>query len=128
MFTPKFITQLEPNECFVFGSNDAGRHGAGAAVWARRFGAVTGIGRGPAGQTYAIATKSRNLTRLSTDEIKRQVDEFLKFAKANPKTRFLVTEIGCGLAGYRPEQIAPMFFPNPPKNVLLPESFWRVGL
>lgn len=121
--TPADITRLEPNEVFVFGSNLAGRHGKGAArTAAMKFGAIYGKGRGPMGQSYAIATKDDCLCTLSEAEIQAQVTQFLDYAKQHPGTRFLVTEIGCGLAGYEPKDIAPMFR-GAPSNVVLPASF-----
>lgn len=124
--TPNNITQLEPNEVFVFGSNLAGRHGKGAALTAAKlFGAVQGKGRGLSGQSYAIPTKDEGLRTLPLIYIGNRVYEFLLVADGMRDKTFLVTEIGCGLAGYKPQQIAPLFFINPvPKNVVLPESFW----
>jgi len=120
--TPPNITRLEPNEVFVFGSNLAGRHGKGAAKTALKFGAIYGQGTGPMGQSYAIATKDECLCTLDETEIEAQVTKFLDYARQNPDIRFLVTEIGCGLAGYEPKDIAPMFRGKPP-NVVLPASF-----
>ena len=122
MNTPPKIYSLEPNQIFVFGSNLAGRHGRGAAKDALKFGAVHGKGSGLHGQTYAIPTKDRNIKTLPLPHIQGSVDVFIGFASACPNLQFLVTEIGCGLAGYKPEQIAPMFA-NAPGNVVLPESF-----
>ena len=121
--SPDNITTLHPNEIFVFGSNTQGRHGAGAALHARRnFGAKYGIGMGYTGQCYAIATKDGNLRTLKLENIEVQVVRFLDQARANPGHIFLVTEIGCGLAGYTAEQIAPMF-KGTPENVRLPARF-----
>lgn len=124
---PENIKLLKENEIFVFGSNYAGRHGAGAALTAyRKFGAKYGQGTGLMGQSYGIATKDRNLNVLSLDKIEIQINKFLKFANENPDKHFLVTQIGCGLAGYKPSQIAPLFFNDEiPENVSLPESFWK---
>ncbi len=95
---------------FVFGSNLAGRHGAGAAKTARsRFGAELGIGQGRTGNAYAIATKNANLCTLSLDDVRYGVDGFLAYAKAHPELRFFVTRVGCGLAGFADADIAPMF-------------------
>lgn len=108
---------------FVFGSNLAGRHGAGAALFARQFhGAIYGQGRGLQGESYAIPTKDRDLAVRTLDEISRDVMEFLNFAEEHPEMLFDVTPIGCGLAGYQPEQIKP-FFVDVPKNVNLPDVF-----
>lgn len=116
------IEHLEPNEIFVFGSNLAGRHGKGAALQARQWGAQYGKGEGLAGQTYAIPTKDRNLRVLPLSDIRECVQRFLRFASIRPDLRFLVTRIGCGLAGYDESQIAP-FFRGAGENVSLPASF-----
>lgn len=124
------ITKLEPNEVFVFGSNYAGRHGAGAALTAlRKFGAIAGQGMGLMGQSYGIATKGHKLGILPLHKIASQVHRFLKFAEKNPELKFLTTEIGCGLAGYRAKDIAPLFFSygKIPDNVYLPQSFIDYG-
>lgn len=112
-----FIESLEPHEVFVFGSNANGAHGGGAARTAHeKFGAVWGEGHGLHGQSYAIDTMS------GLDEMAHEVATFLEFAAEHPALRFLVTEIGCGIAGYTPAEIAPMFA-GAPANVVLPESF-----
>jgi hypothetical protein len=111
------IEKLEPNEVFVFGSNAAGMHGGGAAhVAYEKFGALWGQGHGLQGQSYAIDTMS------GLDEIRREVRTFLGFARQHPELRFLVTEIGCGIAGHTPAEIGPLFT-DVPANVVLPESF-----
>lgn len=95
---------------FVFGSNLAGRHGKGAALFAlQRRGAQYGVARGPMGNAYAIPTRSSKLYTLSLTAIMNEVDDFKRYAARNPEKKFLVTRIGCGLAGYRDDQIAPMF-------------------
>ena len=125
-FTPENITHLKPNEIFVFGSNRAGRHGKGAALTAlKKFGARNGEGYGLVGQSYAIPTKDRTLRVLTMGEIKIQVDKFIKFASEHQELKFYVTEIGCGLAGYSPKDIAPLFAQRLP-NVILPERFVNV--
>lgn len=112
-----------PDEIFVFGSNLAGIHGAGAAKTAHElFRARKGRGFGPTGQCYAIPTKDSDLSVLPLSEIKQYVEAFLMYAEDQQNLTFLVTEIGCGLAGYRPKQIAPMFF-GCTENVILPRSF-----
>lgn len=122
--SPEHIAHLEPNEVFVFGSNLAGVHGAGAAKLARKFGAVMGEGVGPHGQTYAIATKDEEINTIALNLIEYQIEDFLYYAKSHPKKTFLVTAIGCGLAGYKPKDIAPLFFRHEiPDNVRLPTSF-----
>lgn len=97
-------------EVFVFGSNLAGIHGAGAAkVAAARFGAAPGVATGRQGQSYAIATKDRRLQTLSPMIVRDQIDMFIDYANEHPDERFFVTRIGCGLAGHHDSQIAPYF-------------------
>ncbi|MGB3830316.1 MAG: hypothetical protein WA975_00460 [Mesorhizobium sp.] len=111
---------------FVFGSNLSGRHGKGAALWARQHcGAIYGCGVGPQGNAYAIPTKDRHLRVLPLAVIRGHIADFLDYARRRPDLRFEVTPIGCGLAGYRPEQIAPMFAGSP-ANVVLPDAFRAV--
>jgi hypothetical protein len=111
-------------EIFVFGSNLAGRHGAGAARTARLlYGARYGVGVGPAGRSYAIPTKDYSIRTLPLDEIKPYVDQFLKFARMYPGLTFNITRIGCGLAGYKPQDIAPMFKGAPDNCVFLGEDW-----
>ena len=108
---------------FVFGSNLAGRHGRGAAQWARLHrGAIYGRGVGRQGNAYAIPTKDHQLRVLPLHVIRAYVSEFLDYARRQPNISFELTPIGCGLAGYRPEQIGPMFSDAPP-NVILPDAF-----
>ncbi len=109
-------------DIFVFGSNLAGRHGAGAALYARKYhDAIYGQGIGLQGSSYGIPTKDFNIRTLPLDEINIYVQEFLAFA-ANSTHTFTVTRIGCGLAGYTDAQIAPMFA-NAPCNCKLPEGW-----
>jgi hypothetical protein len=112
---------------FVFGSNLAGRHGKGAALFARQHrGAIYGCAIGYQGNSYAIPTKDAALRTLALERIQAHVDYFLSFAREiRPDLQFQLTPIGCGLAGYKPEQIAPMFR-NAPPNVILPEKFKAV--
>lgn len=113
-------------QVFVFGSNLQGRHGKGAALEARNnWGAIYGIGVGLQGQSYAIPTKETPYKTLPLETIKLYVNNFIDFAIANQKYQFILTPIGCGLAGYTPEQIAPMFR-YAPGNVILPEEFRKV--
>jgi hypothetical protein len=117
------IASLNKNQVFVFGSNLAGIHGAGAAKTARfKFGAKLGVGEGLTGQSYALPTKDRSIRTMSLEKINEHVMRFLKFASDNPSKEFLVTCIGCGLAGYKHSQIAPMFKERT-SNVRLPEEF-----
>ncbi len=122
-FTPEFITQLKADEVFVFGSNLAGMHGGGAAYVAfRQFGAVKGCGVGLRGQSYAIPTMQGGV-----ETIKPYVDEFIAFAKEHPEKFFYVTRIGCGIAGFRDKEIAPLFREAlEMDNVCLPETFAKV--
>ena len=119
-FTSGRISELKENEIFVFGSNLAGAHGGGAAWLAyKRFGAVWGEGVGLHGQTYAIPTMQGGV-----ETIKPYVDEFIRFAKENARYRFLVTRIGCGIAGFRAEEIAPLFkVAIDVENLILPKEF-----
>jgi hypothetical protein len=118
-----------PSKIFVFGSNLAGRHGAGAALWARQNrGAVYGVGEGLTGQSYALPTKDEHIKTLSLRRIGEYVEyvgQFIDFAEQHPDLVFELTPIGCGLAGYSPEEIAPMF-KKVPNNVELPEVFINV--
>lgn len=118
--TPERISELKENEVFVFGSNLAGAHGGGAALLAyERFGAVWGEGVGLHGQTYAIPTMQGGV-----DTIKPYVDDFISFAKENTHLDFLVTRIGCGIAGFRDEEIAPLFRDAiDVENIILPKEF-----
>ena len=120
--TPEFIRDLKPTEIFVFGSNLAGAHGGGAAYLAyQRFGAVMGQGVGLQGQSYAIPTMQGG-----PDTILPYVEEFIAFAKQHPELTFLVTKIGCGIAGFMPSEIAPLFAGAVEvENIYLPQDFWE---
>ena len=119
-YTPDFITELGPNEIFVFGSNLAGAHAGGAARLANlKFGAIWGQGVGLQGNSYAIPTMQGNV-----ETIKPYVDDFIEFAKKYPELIFYVTKIGCGIAGFSEKEIAPLFkealtIPN----IRLPKDF-----
>ena len=121
--TPDQITELRNDEVFVFGSNLGGMHGGGAAYVAfRKFGAVMGCGVGHRGQSYAIPTMQGGV-----ETIKPYVDAFIGYARQHPDLFFYVTRIGCGIAGWRDEDIAPLFaraYSLP--NVYLPAEFWKV--
>lgn len=114
------IRELEAEEVFVFGSNAAGMHGGGAARFAfDHLGAEWGVGEGPTGQCYAIPTMS------GLGPLAEAVGRFTRYAADHPDRIFLVTRIGCGIAGYRPEQVAPLFRQATSlENVYLPEDFW----
>lgn len=108
-YTPETVTEINENEVFVFGSNLAGHHGAGAAKAALAFGACYGVGEGYEGATYAIPTKDKILEVRSLENIQDSVNLFLKFAEQNPDKIFLLTPIGTGYAGYTADDIAPLF-------------------
>jgi hypothetical protein len=116
------------SEIFVFGSNLAGRHGRGAALIARqRHGAVYGVGVGRQGGSYAIPTKGRQLEVLPLSVIEGHVRTFIVYAAQHPDLCFVVTPIGTGLAGYRHDQIAPMFADAATlANVRLPDEWLRL--
>lgn len=125
--TPDVISKLKDNEIFVFGSNLSGIHGKGAAKTALNWGAKWGEAKGLYGKTYGIPTKDSSIKQtLTIEEIRPFVDEFIEFAIANENLTFLVTEIGCGLAGLKPKDVAPLFkdainvF-----NIFLPSRFWE---
>ena len=125
--TPKYIKELKENEIFVFGSNKQARHGKGAALTARnKFGAIYGQSKGLQGQSYAIITKElrKEYQPVSLQEVKEGVDTFIQFARDNEHLTFYVVELGCNLAYFTVEQIAPLFKPAMRlKNVYLPERF-----
>ena len=124
-YTPEIISELKENEIFVFGSNLAGAHGGGAARAAfNKFGAVWGQGVGLQGQSYAIPTMHGG-----PEKIKPYVDEFVEFAKNHREYTFLVTKIGCGIAGFAIEEIAPLFADAVDvENIILPKEFESVIL
>ena len=119
--TPEFIRNLNNNEIFVFGSNLQGMHGGGAArIAVEHFGAIWGQGVGLQGQSYAIPTMQGG-----PDTILPYVEEFIAFAKQPPELTFLVTKIGCGIAGFTPREIAPLFTGAVDvENIHLPQDFW----
>lgn len=122
-FTPERITHLAGNEIFVFGSNLAGSHGGGAARLAyEHFGAIWGQGVGLQGQCYAIPTMHGGV-----ESIKPYVENFIEFAFSHPEYIFLVTRIGCGIAGFSDKDIAPLFAALiEVENIILPESFVNI--
>lgn len=124
-YTPENIKSLQLNEVFVFGSNLKGQHGGGAAKLAMKWGAKWGKGIGHAGRTYAIPTKYDFKKTLPIDEIKPFITQFILYAKDNPDLNFLVTKIGCGLAGYEISNIAPLFWSaHDIHNIFLPKEFY----
>lgn len=109
---------------FVFGSNLAGRHGKGSAKHAyNKCGAQWGVGFGRTGNAYAIPTKDKNIRTMPIVDIVPYIDEFIKYANDNPDLTFELVRIGCGLAGYTDQQIAPLFAASP-DNVLFPKE-WK---
>ena len=121
--TSNRITELRPGEIFVFGSNLQGAHGGGAAYLAyKKWGAIWGQGVGLQGQTYGIPTMHGGV-----EVIKPYIDEFIEFASQHKEYTFLVTRIGCGIAGFSPNEIAPLFAKAIEiENILLPEDFVQV--
>ena len=124
-YTPNNIKSLKAHEVFVFGSNTEGRHGAGAAAQAKRWGAIQGQGKGHMGKTYGIITKDLKGGKRSVplSKIQEQIKEMLDYALKHPEFDFLVTAIGCGLGGYSTNEIANLFPKELPANVLLPKIF-----
>lgn len=122
-FTPDKISELKNNEIFVFGSNLQGAHGGGAArVALNNFGAILGQGVGLQGQSYAIPTMQGGV-----ETIKPYVDEFIDFAHQHTELQFYVTRIGCGIAGFRDKDIAPLFTKAIElPNIILPKSFLEI--
>lgn len=119
-YTSENITHLKPNEVFVFGSNRQGYHGGGAVrVALDKFGAVWGKGIGLQGQSYAIPTMDGGV-----DSIKPYIDDFIEYARQHKELRFLVTRIGCGIAGFTDKEVGPMFWDALVlPNVVLPKTF-----
>ncbi|MEQ1884685.1 MAG: hypothetical protein ABL967_06460 [Bryobacteraceae bacterium] len=121
------ITHLKSNEVFVFGSNLGGRHAGGAAyLAAERFGAQEGVGEGLTGQSYAFPTLTASFEMVTMEALETSRDRLFATAQAHPEKTFLLTKVGCGIAGFREEQIRPLFR-NPPENVVLPED-WSAAL
>ena len=120
--TPSWVIQLDRNQIFVFGSNTRGIHDGGASFTAvQYFGAIVGQPEGPQGQSYAIPTDGASLS-----DIQASVNNLIVYAKAHPHLTFLVTEIGCGTAGYHPMEIGPMFMDAVSvPNIYLPKLFWK---
>lgn len=116
------IAELGKGEVFVFGSNIQGAHGGGAAWFAHKhFGAEWGVGEGLTGRTYALPTME------GKDSMKAAVDRFVACARQHPELTFLVTAVGCGIAGYTPEEVAPLFKEATSlENVYLPQVFWDI--
>ena len=130
-YSPDNITQLADDEVFLYGANTEFRHGAGAAKQALKFGAVYGLVEAYKGQTYGLITTDLSVLQrpsIPMSLLQHEVDKFIQFAKDNTHLTFLVTEVGCGLAGFTVEEVAPLFKPvllNSISNVRLPKRFVR---
>jgi hypothetical protein len=124
----RIVTYLEPNQIFVFGSNLSGIHGAGAARTARRWGAKMGLGEGISGKTYALPTVDKKIKNtLTLPRIKKHVEKFIECVENNPHMEFLLTDVGCGLAGYDAKEVAPLFKEAKDlPNITWPKSFVEV--
>ena len=123
MHTPENVTRLEDGQVFVFGSNLAGKHGGGAAKFAlENFGAEYGKGEGLQGKSYAFPTLDENLCKLSDQELTFSVWNLYHACQHNPERTFLLTKVGCGIAGFEESKMK-SFFHNPPKNLVLPEGW-----
>lgn len=124
--TPGLINELKDNEIFVFGSNTKGLHAGGAAYYASKlFGAEWGVSDGITGRTYAIPTCTQSIEKVSAHDLKLSVDRFIQYATENQALNFIVTPIGCGIAGWTADEVAPMFeIAVSMPNVSLPEIFW----
>jgi len=122
-----FVTCIEPNEMFVFGSRSGGLRDKGAAKQAVIWGARTGKDSGISGNTYAVPTMRSNGKPYTVNEIRDSLSSFLMTAKEGNDKKWLVTEIGCGMAGHKHKDIAMLFLPAifyP--NIILPKRFWKV--
>lgn len=109
-YLPLPANEMKPGEIFVFGSNLAGRHGAGAAKEAMmRHGAILFQGEGLQGRSYGLPTKGHRIETLTLDRVAKYVSNFKEFARSRPDLKFFVTPVGCGLAGYKRAQIKPLF-------------------
>lgn len=117
------VKNLPEDTVFVFGSNMAGQHAGGAARTAlEHFGAMQGVGRGWSGQSYAIPTMNEHLQQMPLSQIQHYIDDFKIYTKNHAKMTYFITSIGCGVAGYKTEEIAPMF-KGISHNVIFPHSF-----
>lgn len=121
--TPDNITELQPNQIFIFGSNLAGNHAGGAARQAaEQFGAEDGIGEGLTGSCYAYPTLDGNLRQRSWPDLQEARDRLYATARALPEKTFLLTKVGCGIAGYAEEDMK-VLFRDTPDNILKPEGW-----
>ena len=123
--TPDNITELSPNSYFVFGSNLAGHHAGGAALYAKEhFGAEEGVGEGFTGQCYAFPTLTKELKERDHLDLKESVRRLSHCAVENPDKVFLLTRVGTGIAGYSPDYMASLF-KGAPANIILPNGWTR---
>ena len=127
-FTPDNITELKNNQIFVFGSNANGNHAGGAAKLAvDKFGAIYGQSEGLQGQSYAIVTLSETMEKVKLEDISKSIDELYQFADDNPDLDFIVTKIGCGIAGFEEKEMSELFkTKEKPFNIILPKEFMLV--
>jgi len=124
MTTPDIIRKLNENEVFVFGSNLAGFHGAGAAKTALvKFGAHYGKGEGLQGQSYAFPTLGFSLNKLKQNRLEISVDNLYKCCRDNPNKNFLLTKVGCGLAGFTEDYMKSLFIQPRPVNLIFPQGW-----
>lgn len=127
-FTPEFISELEPNEVFIFGSNENGNHYGGAArVAFDQFGAKWGTAVGRSGQTYAIPTLDRDMEKVEPEMLEIHLEDLAEYVRENPDLKFYLTKIGCGIAGWSVEEVKKIFWRafgySQPKNLLIPKEF-----
>lgn len=124
-YTPAYIKELKPNQVIVFGSNLEGRHGAGLARACLKWGAIYGVSKGRQGKTYAIPTKDlrKGIRSISLEDIKGHINTLINYCEEHKEIEFLMTMIGCGLAGYTAEEISELFPLDIPNNLILPKQF-----
>lgn len=123
MNTPENITELKPNEIFVFGSNYAGNHAGGAAALAQeRFGAEHGIAEGLTGRSYAFPTLYMDMKKRTKKGLEASAGRLFSTARALPEKMFLLTKVGCGIAGFTEEEMASLFV-DAPENIIKPLSW-----
>lgn len=129
MNTPEFITELQPDEIFVFGSNENGYHAGGAARIAHeKFGAVWGVASGRTGQSYAIPTLDRDMEKVEPEMLEIHLEDFIEYVRKYPTLKFYLTKIGCGIAGWDIEEVKNILWKvlenrNLPKNLIIPREF-----
>ena len=126
MTTPEKIEFLKENEIFVFGSNLNGNHAGGAAKLAHeKFGAETGVGEGLTGQSYAFPTLNKEMQKVSLEDLQISRDLLYRCADENKDKIFLLTKVGCGIAGFTEEEMKDIFKGESPKNIIMPAG-WKV--